>query len=49
MRQVADGKQREAKYCAPQVEIMTSAVLKSPMHPRKPVKGFRDMGQDNYH
>ncbi len=48
MKQISQGKQRETKNGTPEVEVMTNATLISPMHPRKEVKGFTDMGKDDH-
>jgi hypothetical protein len=49
LKQISCGKQGETNNSTPEIEIMTNAVLKPPMHPRKQVKGFEDMSQDNHH
>jgi hypothetical protein len=43
MRQVADGKEREAKNSGREIEVMTNAMLDSPLHPGKQMKCFEDM------
>jgi len=48
MKQISQGKQREAKNGTPEVEVMTNAMLIPPMHPRKQMKGFTDMGKDDH-
>jgi hypothetical protein len=40
MQQISYGKQRETENSAPEVEVVTNAILKPPIHPRKQVKGF---------
>jgi len=35
MRQISYWKQRETKNSAPEIEVMTNAMLVAPMHPRK--------------
>ncbi len=47
MKQISNRKQGEAKNGTPEVEVVTVAVLLSPMHPRKQVKCFGDMS--DYH
>ncbi len=49
MKQISYGKQRETKNGTPEIEVMTNAMLKSPMHPRKQVKCFGDMGKNDQH
>jgi hypothetical protein len=49
MKQIPYGKQRETKNGTPEIEVMTNAILKAPMHPRKHVKCFRDMSKNNQH
>ena len=49
MTQISYEKQRETKNSAPEIEIMTNALLESPMHPGKQMKCFADMTKDNYH
>ena len=47
MKQISYGKQRETKNSAPEIEIMTNAMLQPPMHPRKQAKRFADMSKDD--
>jgi hypothetical protein len=49
MTQISYGKQRKTKNSAPEIEIMTNALLEPPMHPRKQMKRFADMSKDDYH
>jgi hypothetical protein len=49
MKQISYGKQRETKNSAPEIEVMTNALLEPPMHPRKQVKGFGDMSKNDHH
>ena len=49
MKQISQGKQRETKNGTPEIEVVTNAMLKPPMHPRKQVKGFGDMGKNDQH
>jgi hypothetical protein len=49
MKQVPNRKQRETKNSTPEVEVVTDAVLLSPMHPRKDVKCFADMSKNDHH
>ena len=45
VKQIPHGKQRETKRSTPEIEIMTNAMLESPMHPRKQVKCFGYMSK----
>jgi hypothetical protein len=47
MKQISQRKQREAKNGTPEIEVMTNAMLIAPMHPRKQMEGFTDMGEDD--
>jgi len=49
MTQISRGKQCETKNSAPEIEIMTNALLEPPMHPRKQMKCFAEMSKDDYH
>jgi len=49
MKQISYGKQRETKNSTPEIEVMTNAMLQSPIHPRKQVECFGDMSEDDYH
>jgi hypothetical protein len=49
MKQISYGKQGETKNRTPEIEVMTYAVLLPPMHPRKQVKCFSDMSENDYH
>jgi hypothetical protein len=44
MNQISKRKQREPKNSTPQVEVVADAMLRAPMHPRKQVKAFADVG-----
>jgi hypothetical protein len=46
---ISDEKQRAAEDGARQIEIVTDAVLVAPTHPRKPMKGFTDVSQNDHH
>jgi len=48
MKQVPNGKQHETKDSTPEVEVMTDAMLRAPLHPRKQMKGFAEMGENNH-
>jgi hypothetical protein len=48
MKQISCGKQRKTKNSAPEIKVMTNAMLGAPPHPRKQIKCFADMGKDNY-
>jgi hypothetical protein len=48
MQQVSYWKQRETKYGAPKIEIMTTAMLTPPMHPRKHAKYFKQMSKSDH-
>ena len=43
MKQISYGKQGETKNGAPEIEIMTNAILKAPTHPGKQVDCLADM------
>ncbi len=47
MKQISCGKQCETKNGAPEIEIMTNALLEPPMHPGKQMKCFADMSKDD--
>jgi hypothetical protein len=49
IKQISYGKQRETKKSAAEIEVVTNAMLKPPMHPRKQVKCFRDMSKNDHH
>jgi hypothetical protein len=49
MKQIARRKQRETKTGTRYIEVVTSAMLKPPMHPRKQVKCFGEMSKNDYH
>ena len=49
MNQISDGKQRKTKNSTPEIEVMTDAMLKPPVHPRKQVKCFADMSKNDHH
>lgn len=49
MKQIPQGKQRETKNGAHEIEVVTNAMLVTPMHPRKQMKGFANMGKDDNH
>ena len=49
MKQISYGKQRETKNGTPGIDVMTNAMLKPPMHPRKQVKCLSDMSKNNQH
>jgi hypothetical protein len=42
MKQISYGKQRETKNSTPQIEVVTDAMLRTPMHPRKQMECFAD-------
>jgi hypothetical protein len=48
MKQISCREQRESKNSAPEIQVMSNAMLKPPMHPRKQVQRFGDMSK-NYH
>ncbi len=49
MEKISYRKQREAKDGAAKIEVMTNAMLESPMHPGEQVKHFEDMSKDDHH
>jgi hypothetical protein len=49
MKQISHGKQGEAQNCTPQIEVMTNAMLVAPMHPRKQLECFGEMGKDDHY
>jgi len=48
MQQISCGKQCDSKNGAPKIEVMASAVLKPPTHPRKQVKCLKDMSKSDH-
>jgi hypothetical protein len=48
LKELPQGKQREAEDSAPEVQVMTDALLFSPMHPREQMKCLTDMCQDDH-
>lgn len=49
MNQISHGKQREAKNSTPKVDVITEAVFKPKMRPRKQVKGFAEVRKNDHH
>src|SRR5262249_34796943 len=49
MKEISGGKQGEAKNSARQIEVLTKAVLKAPVHPTQQVKCLRHVGKSNDH
>jgi hypothetical protein len=49
MKQIPYGKQCKTKSSAPEIEVMTSAMLEPPMHPRKQMKCFADMSKNDHY
>ncbi len=49
MKQISYGKDRETKNSTPEIEIVTDAMLEPPMHPRKQVKCFGDMSENDHY
>ena len=49
MQQISYGKQRETKHGTPEIEDVTNAMRTPPMHPRKQVQCFGDMGKNDQH
>jgi hypothetical protein len=49
VEQISYWKQRETKDNAPEIEIMTGAMLEPPTHPRKQVKRFGEVTKCNQH
>jgi hypothetical protein len=47
IEQISYRKQKEAKNSAPEIQEMTCAMPQPPMHPRKEVKCFANMSNDN--
>jgi hypothetical protein len=47
VEQISDGKQRETEDSTPKIEVMTSAMLKPPVHPREQVKRFADVSEND--
>jgi hypothetical protein len=45
MKQISKRKQREPKNSTPQVEVVSDAMFRAPMHPREQVKGFADVAR----
>jgi hypothetical protein len=42
------GKQKDTQNSAPEIEVMTNAVLEPPVHPRKKLKCFANVSKDNH-
>jgi hypothetical protein len=49
MQQISYGKHRETENSAPEVEVVTNAILKPPIHPRKKAKSFGDKSKNDHH
>ena len=47
VNKIADGKQSRAQDRACKIKVVTHAILQTPMHPRKKLNGFTDMGEYN--
>src|SRR6266566_5683023 len=48
MKQVPNRKQRETKNSTSEVEVVTDAMIRSPLHPRKQMECFEDMRKDDH-
>jgi hypothetical protein len=48
LQQIANRKQRQTKNSTRQIEIMTNASFKPPMHPRQQMKCFEYVGKNDY-
>ncbi len=48
MKQVPNKKHRETKNSTPEVEVVTDAMIRSPLHPRKQMECFEDMRKDDH-
>jgi len=48
MKQVPNRKQRETKNSTPEVEVVTDAMTRCPLHPRKQMEFFEDMRKDDH-
>src|SRR5229473_1746761 len=49
MKQISYGKQRETKHSTREIQVMTNAMLKPPLHPREQVECFGDMSKNDHH
>jgi hypothetical protein len=49
MKQTSNGKQGEAKNSTPEVEVVTDAMLRAPVHPWKQMECFADMRKNDHH
>jgi hypothetical protein len=49
MQQIAYWKKGKTKNSTPEVEVMTNAALKAPMHPQEQVKSFGKVSKDDHH
>ncbi len=49
MEQISYRKRHEAKNGTAEIEVMTNTMLGAPIHPRKQMKCFGDMGKHDYH
>jgi hypothetical protein len=49
MTQISGGKQRESKDSTPEIEVVTDAMLRAPMHPSKQMERFADMSKNDHH
>jgi len=48
MKQVPNRKQRETKNSTSEVEVVTDAMIRSPLHPRKQMECFENMRKDDH-
>jgi hypothetical protein len=49
MKQISYWKECETSDSAPKIEIVTNAMLQSPLHPGKQVQRFADMSENDHH
>jgi len=49
MKQISQREQRETKNSTPKIEVMPNTMLIAPMYPRKQMKSFAEMSEDDHH
>ena len=49
MKQVPNRKQCQTENSTPEIEVVTDAMPRAPLHPRKQMKCFAEMSKNNHH
>jgi len=49
MQQISYGKQGKAKNSTPEIEVVTYAMPRAPLHPRKQMKCLAEMSENDHH